>query len=94
MQLQGLRLEIEPTTKYYIFNIPLYFIGITTRIYTKPVAQSAERWSRDPGSWVQFPVGGFGVAFSSTGPGWVVLYLCEFTFKTIDRLCFHLCLSV
>ena len=47
-----------------IFNIPLYFTGITTYIYiyiyiytelapklmaTASVAQSVERWSRDPG---------------------------------------------
>ena len=40
-----------------IFNIPLYFTGITTCIYTElapkltataSVAQSVERWSRDP----------------------------------------------
>ena len=39
-------------------NIPLYFTGITTYIYTElapkltataSVAQSVERWSRDPG---------------------------------------------
>ena len=51
-----------------IFNIPLYFTGITTCIYTElapkltattSVAQSVERWSRDPGSWVQFPAGGW-----------------------------------
>ena len=30
------------------------------------VAQSVERWSRDPWSRVQFPVGGLGVAFFST----------------------------
>ena len=36
------------------------------------VAQSVERWSRDPGSWVQFPAGGLGVAFFATGPGWVL----------------------
>ena len=36
------------------------------------VAQSVERWSRDPGSRVQFPAGGLGVAFFATGPGWVL----------------------
>ena len=64
-----------------IFN-PLYFTGITTYcIYTElapkltamaSVAQSVERWSRDPGSRVQFPAGGLGVAFFATGPGWVL----------------------
>ena len=42
-----------------IFSIPLYFTGITTYIYTElapkltataSVAQSVERWFRDPGS--------------------------------------------
>ena len=41
-----------------IFNIPLYFTGITTYIYTElapklmataSVAQLVEGWSRDPG---------------------------------------------
>ena len=36
------------------------------------VAQSVEHWSRDPGSRVQFPAGGFGFAFFATGPGWVL----------------------
>ena len=36
------------------------------------VAQSVERWSRDPGSLVQFPAGGLGVAFFATGPDWVL----------------------
>ena len=53
-----------------IFNIPLYFTGITTCIYaelaskltaTASVAQSVERWSRDRESPVQFPAGGLGV---------------------------------
>ena len=34
--------------------------------------QLVERWSRDAGSRVQFPAGGFGVAFFATGPGWVL----------------------
>ena len=74
--------------------LALYFTGITTYIYTvlapkltatASVAQSVERWSRDPGSWVQFPAGGLGVAFFVTGPGWVLkMYIflkLEFTFK-------------
>ena len=32
----------------------------------------SERWSRDPGSWVQFPAGCLGVAFFATGSGWVL----------------------
>ena len=64
-----------------IFNIPLYFTGITTFIYTElapkltataSVAQSVERWSRDSGSRVRFPAGGFGVAFFATGSCWVL----------------------
>ena len=39
---------------------------------TASVAQSVERWSRDPGSRVQFPAGGLGVAFFTTGRGWVL----------------------
>ena len=42
-----------------IFNIPIYFTGITTKLTaTASVAQSLERWCRDPGSRVQFPAGG------------------------------------
>ena len=42
------------------------------------VAQSVERWSRDPGSRVQFPAGGLGVAFFATGPGWLYnVYLSD-----------------
>ena len=73
-----------------IFNIPLYFAGITTCTYiyiyiyihiyiyktrtqahtaTASVAQSVERWSRDPGSRVQFPARRFGVAVFANGPG-------------------------
>ena len=55
-----------------IFNISLYFTGITKLTATAFVARSVERWSRDPGSRVQFPSGGLGVAFSATGPGWVL----------------------
>ena len=62
-----------------IFNIPLYFTGITIYIYiyaelapklmaTASVSQSVERWSRDLGSQVQFPAGGLGVAFFANGP--------------------------
>ena len=60
-----------------ILNIPLYFTGITTYTYTElapnhtataSVAQSVERWSRNPG----FPTGGLGVALLATGPGWVL----------------------
>ena len=67
-----------------IFNIPLYFTGIITSIYTEfapkltptaSVAQSVERWSRDPGSRVQFIAGGLGVAFFVTGPGWVLKWI-------------------
>ena len=39
------------------------------------VAQSVERWSRDPGSLVQFPARGLGVAFFATGPGWVSKFI-------------------
>ena len=34
---------------------------------TASVAQSVERWSRDPVLWVQFPGGGLGVAFFPVG---------------------------
>ena len=55
--------------------------GITTGMYTElvpkltataSVAQLVERWSRDPGSRVKFPARGFGVAFFTTGPRWVL----------------------
>ena len=47
-----------------IFNIPFYFTGISTYMYTEfvpklkamvSVSQSVERWSRDPATLVQFP---------------------------------------
>ena len=67
-----------------IFNIPLYFTGITTYIHVyiyiyaelaskltvrASGAQSVEHWSRDP-------AGGLGVAFFATGPGWVLKCIC------------------
>ena len=36
-----------------------------------------ECWSRDPGSQVQFPAGGFGVAFFASGTSWI-LNVCLF----------------
>ena len=62
-----------------IFNTLLYYIYIYIYIYiyteivpkltaTDSVAQSVERWSRDPGTRVQSPAGGLGVAFFVTGP--------------------------
>ena len=45
------------------------------------VAQSVKRWSRDPGSWVRSPTGGFGVEFFATGPG---LGLKMYIFLTIE----------
>ena len=41
-------------------------------VFNIPVAQSVERWSRDPELRVQFPAGGLGVAFFATGPNWVL----------------------
>ena len=52
-------LSVDNQVKCQIFNIPLYFTGIATCIYiyiqyarmlqtTASVAQSVERWSRDP----------------------------------------------
>ena len=67
-----------------LINIPLYFTGIAIYIqyiYTEltpkltamaSVAQSVEHWSRNPGSRVQLPARGLGVAFVVTGPGWVL----------------------
>ena len=51
------------------------YIYIYTELAPKPVAtvsvaQSVERWTRDPDSRVQFPAGGLGVAFFATGPDW------------------------
>ena len=45
------------------------------------VAQSVERWSREPGSRVQFPAGSLGVAFLATGPG---LGLKMYIFVTLE----------
>ena len=39
---------------------------------TASVVQSVERWSRDPGSLVQFQAGGLGVAFFATGSSCVL----------------------
>ena len=55
----------------------IYFINFAPKLTaTASVAQSVERWSRDPGSRVQLlnsvPHGGLGVAFLATGPGWVL----------------------
>ena len=59
-----------------IFNIPLYFTASTELApkltATTSVAQSVERWSRDPRSRVRYPAGGLGVEFFATGPGWVL----------------------
>ena len=77
-----------------IFDIPLYFTGITTYIYIyiyiytelapkltamASVAQSAERWSRDPGLRVQFSAGGLGVALFATGPCWAIIIVYTLT---------------
>ena len=63
-------------------NNALYFTGITTLLTaTASVAQSVEHWSRDPGSRVQFPAGGLGVAFFATGPG---LGLIMYIFLTLE----------
>ena len=60
------------------------------------VAQSTQRWSRDPGSRVQFPLaGGLGVAFFATGPGWVLkyyisdtwIYLTLKNYLSVDKEC-------
>ena len=51
-----------------VFSKPL----LTLLTLYKYVAQSVERWSSDPGSRIQFPAGGLGVAFFATGPGWVL----------------------
>ena len=55
---------------------------------TKMALHLVECWSRDPGSWVEFPAVGLGVAFFATGRG-LVLKLIFFLhsnlpyFKTI-----------
>ena len=63
-----------------IFNIPLYFTGITMAYAelapkltaTVSVAQLVERWSSDSGSRVQFPARGLGVALFAAGPSCTV----------------------
>ena len=42
---------------------------------TTSVTQSVERWSRDPGSRVQFLARGLGVAFFATSPGWALKFI-------------------
>ena len=58
-------------------HIYIYIIYIYTELAPKytakaSIAESVERWSRDPGSQAQFPAGDLGVAFFATGPGWVL----------------------
>ena len=57
---------------YIIYIIYLYTELAPKYTATASIAESVERWSRDPGSRVQFPAGGLGVAFFATGPGWVL----------------------
>ena len=73
-----------------IFNIPLYFTGITTYIYTErahkltataSVAQSVERWSRDPGSRLEFPAGR---PWSCIFRNWSRLGLKMYIFLTLE----------
>ena len=74
-----------PAANYTSLRPDIYiYIYIYTELAPKltataSVAQSVERWSRDPGSRVQFPTGGLGVAFFATGPGWVLknVYLSD-----------------
>ena len=66
--------RLGPIKRHYL---PLIYIYIYTELAPKltatiSVAQTVERWSRDPGSRVQFPAGGLGVAFFATGPGLVL----------------------
>ena len=60
--------------RHYHLSIYIYIYTLlaTKLTATASVAQSVECWSRDPGSRVQFPAGGLGVAFFATGPGWVL----------------------
>ena len=58
--------------------LPPIYIYIYTELAPKltataSVAQSVERWSRDPGSRVGFPTGG--LEFFATGPGWVLKWI-------------------
>ena len=56
--------------RHYHLYVPVY-IYIYTELAPKLTAmtsRSVERWSRDPGSRVQFPAGSLGVAFFTTGP--------------------------
>ena len=58
--------------RHYIY-IYIYTEPAPKLTATASVAQSVERWPRDPGSRVQFafkPAGGLGVAFFATG--WVL----------------------
>ena len=75
-------LYFTSTTCIYIYiYTELFCIYIYIYIYTElapkltvtaSVAQSVERWSRDPGSRIQFPAGDLGVAFFATGSSWVL----------------------
>ena len=46
---------------------------------TASVAQSVERWSRDPGSRVQFPAGALELHFSQLGLKMYIFLTLEFT---------------
>ena len=64
-----------------IFNIPLYFTGITTYLYktcaklttTASVGQSVEHWSKDPysASRIQSPAGSLEVTYFASGPNYL-----------------------
>ena len=68
-----------PLLKIYTQVLCLLALKLTA---TASVAQSVERWFRDPESRVQFPGGGLGVAFFATGPGWVLK--CISFFLTLE----------
>ena len=67
---------IDITTIFTIKDKIIYRTRTQAHAATASVAQSVERWSRDPESRVQFPAGGgLGVAVFATGPSWVLKYI-------------------
>ena len=51
----------------------LYYTELAPKLTaTASVAQSVERWSRDPGWRFQFPAGGLGVSFLASGSSLVL----------------------
>ena len=61
----------------YIYIMYMYIYRTRTQAHGNGFCSSAgiERWSRDPGSRVQFSAGGLGVVIFATCPSWVLKWI-------------------